>query len=137
MISKINKTKLNAFTLCFLKFVFQDFLRRRRHEACIHYQNMVKTVHNLEIWTVTRTNPHQKQPETPVVFLGKGVLKICSKVTGEHPCRSAISIKFQSNFAEITLRHGCSPVNLLHVFRAPFSQEHLWVTAFASWMNVK
>ena len=27
------------------------------------------------------------------MFLGKGVLKICSKFTGEHPCRSAISIK--------------------------------------------
>ena len=28
----------------------------------------------------------------PEVFLGKDVLKICSKFTGEHPCRSAISI---------------------------------------------
>ena len=27
------------------------------------------------------------------VFLRKGVLEICSKFTGEHPCRSAISIK--------------------------------------------
>ena len=26
----------------------------------------------------------------------------------------------QSNFIEITLRHGCSPVNLLHIFRTPF-----------------
>ena len=40
------------------------------------------------------------------VFLGKGVLKICSKFTGEHPCLSVvISIKLQSNFVEITLRH--------------------------------
>ena len=59
----------------------------------------------------------------PVVFLGKGVLKICGKFTGEHPCRSAISIKLQSNFIEITLRHGCSPVNLLHIFRTPFSKN--------------
>ena len=28
-------------------------------------------------------------------FLGKGVLKICSKFTGEHPCQSVISIKLQ------------------------------------------
>ena len=42
----------------------------------------------------------------PEVFLGKGVLKICSRFTGEHPCRSAI---FQSNFIEITLRQSCSP----------------------------
>ena len=33
----------------------------------------------------------------PEVFLGKGVLKICSKFTGERPCRNAISIKLQSN----------------------------------------
>ena len=30
------------------------------------------------------------------VFLGKGVLKMCSKFTREHPCRSAISVKLQS-----------------------------------------
>ena len=53
------------------------------------------------------------------MFLGKGVLKICSKFTGEHPCRSAISIKLLCNFIEITLWHGCSPVSLLHIFRTP------------------
>ena len=63
----------------------------------------------------------------PEVFLGKGVLKICSKFTGEHPCRSAISIKLQSNFVEITLWHECSPVNLLHIFRTRL--EHLWMAA--------
>ena len=54
------------------------------------------------------------------VFLGKGVLKICSKFTGEHPCRSAISIKLLCNFIEISFHHGCSAVNLLHIFRTPF-----------------
>ena len=29
----------------------------------------------------------------PEVFLRKGVLKICSKFTEEHPCQRAISIK--------------------------------------------
>ena len=29
------------------------------------------------------------------VFLQKGVLKICRKFTGEHPCRKVISIKLQ------------------------------------------
>ena len=43
------------------------------------------------------------------VFWGKGVLRICSKLVGEHLSRSVISIKFQSNFIETTLRHGCSP----------------------------
>ena len=57
-------------------------------------------------WTMVRSSQAE-------VFLGKVVLKICSKFTGEHPCRSVISIN------EITLRHGCSPVNLLHIFRTP------------------
>ena len=30
------------------------------------------------------------------------------------------SIKLLCNFIEITLRHGCSPVNLLHISRTPF-----------------
>ena len=46
----------------------------------------------------------------PEVVLGKGVLKICSKFTGEHPCQSAIW-------------HGCSPINLLHIFRSPFPKN--------------
>ena len=45
------------------------------------------------------------------VFLFRCVQKISSKFTGEHPCRSVVSVKLQSNFTEITLRHGCSPVN--------------------------
>ena len=46
------------------------------------------------------------------MFLGKAVLKICSKFTGEHPCRRAISIKLQSN--------ANFSVNLLHVFLTHF-----------------
>ena len=45
------------------------------------------------------------------VFLFKCVQKISSKFTGEHPCGSVVSVKLQSNFIEITLRHGCSPLN--------------------------
>ena len=51
------------------------------------------------------------------VLLGKGVLKIYSKFTGEHPRQSAISIKLERMW--VTLRYGCSPVNLLHIFRTP------------------
>ena len=31
--------------------------------------------------------------------------------------------KMQSNFIKITLQHGCSPVNLLHIFRTPFPKN--------------
>ena len=54
------------------------------------------------------------------VFLGKGVLKIYSKFTVEHPCQSMISIQLLCNLTEIELWHWCSPVNLLHIFRTPF-----------------
>ena len=57
------------------------------------------------------------------MFLGKGVLEICSKFIGEHPCRNVISIKLQSNFIEIALRHGCSPINLLHISRTPLPKS--------------
>ena len=56
----------------------------------------------------------------PEVFWGKGVLKICSKYSGEWPCWSVISIKLLCNFIEIALRHGCSSINLLHIFRTTF-----------------
>ena len=62
----------------------------------------------------------QYRSSRPEVYLGKGALKICSEFTGEHPCRSVISIKLLCNFIEITLRHWCSPVNLLLIFRTPF-----------------
>ena len=47
----------------------------------------------------------------PEVFLRKGALKICSNFTKR---------KLLCNFIEIALQHGCSPVNLLHIFGTPF-----------------
>ena len=74
-----------------------------------------KTACNLQI--------HIYRSNRPEVFLGKGVLKICRKFTGEHPCWSAISIKLQSSFIKITLWHGYSPVNLLYIFGTPFPKN--------------
>ena len=53
------------------------------------------------------------------MFTRKGILKICSKFTGEHPCRIVISRQLLCNFMEIVLLHGCSLVNLLHILRTP------------------
>ena len=61
----------------------------------------------------------QKQPSIGVL-IQRCVLRICSKFIRERLRRSATSIKLQGNFIEITLRHGRSPVNLLHIFRTPF-----------------
>ena len=40
--------------------------------------------------------------------------------TYKRPCRSVISKKLHGNFIEPALRHGCSPVNLMHIFRTTF-----------------
>ena len=70
--------------------------------------------------TLKLVNHRSSHPE---VFLRKDVMKINSKFTGKHPCRSVISIKFLCNFIDIALRHGCSPVNLLHIVRTPFPRN--------------
>ena len=44
----------------------------------------------------------------PELFLQRGVLKICCKYTGKHPCGS------------VALLHGCAAVNLLHIFKTLF-----------------
>ena len=56
----------------------------------------------------------------PELFLGKGVLKICSKITEDRQCWYAVLIKLLCHFIEITLQHWCSPVNSRHIFRTPF-----------------
>ena len=70
----------------------------------------------------TWVNIFSEQPSSEL-FLGKGILKICRTFTGGHPCRSVISIKLQSNFIEITLRHGYSPVNFLNIFKTPLPKN--------------
>ena len=51
-------------------------------------------------------------------------MKRCSenmqKIYRKSPCQKTILIKLLSNFIEITLRYGCSPVKLLYIFRTHF-----------------
>ena len=71
------------------------------------------------------------------MFLGKGNLKIWSKLTGEHSCRSVISIKLFCNFIEIALRHSCPPVTLLHIFKTSKNTfgELLLIVSFIPYQN--
>ena len=48
---------------------------------------------------------------------------MCSRFTVRHPCRSVISTEPLCSFINMTLRHGCSAINLLHIFRAPFPKN--------------
>ena len=62
--------------------------------------------------TYSRSSP-------PEVLLSKSFWKIYRTFTEEHPRRSLISIKLQSNFIEIALWHGWPYVNFIHIFRTP------------------
>ena len=62
------------------------------------------------------------------MFLGKIVLKISSKFTEEHPCRSAISIKSQSNFTESHFGMGVS-FKFAAYFQNTCFLEHPWMPA--------
>ena len=75
---------------------------------------------NKDQWQIQGAYFRSSHPE---VFLRKCVMKICSKFKGEHPCRSVIIIKLLCNFIEITLRQGCSPVNLQHIIRTLFPKN--------------
>ena len=43
---------------------------------------------------------------SPEVFLGKGVLKICNKFTGEHPCQKVIPVKLCSENMQQIYTHA-------------------------------
>ena len=68
----------------------------------------------------------------PDVFLGKGVPKICTKFTGEHPCRSVIPIKLLCNWnhtlAWVLLYNG-KQNNFIHFKKDQSYQTLLWVSA--------
>ena len=93
---------------CFIKVTFkmlQSFLLKRT----------IKTLYNNKILSI-QIILMGRSCHLEEVSLGKIFLKIRSKFSVENPCQSAISIKSESNFVLITLEHGCSPVNLLHIF---------------------
>ena len=99
----LKKSLTENFIFCELKCLTKgSALTYRRASAC-----------NFENFNSLRSRLSE-------VLVGKSVLKICRKFTEDHPCRSAITIKLQSNFIEIVLQHGCSPVNSLDIFRTPF-----------------
>ena len=69
-------------------------------------------------------NMQQIYRRTPMPKCDCNFIKIalrhgCSPINLLHVFRTP----FPSNFIEIALRHGCSVVNLLHVFRTPFSKN--------------
>ena len=77
-------------------FLYLDFFERYNYHPLVYLRQFVKTTLLL-----------QKQPS-------RGILKKrCSEIMQQ----------IYSNFIEITFWHGCSPVNLLYIFRTTFSKN--------------
>ena len=55
-----------------------------------------------------------------IIFGGEYWAVVLRKTLSENIQQIFRRTPMPSNFIEITLRHECSPVNLLHIFRAPF-----------------
>ena len=58
-----------------------------------------------KVWLVVE-NTQNFRSSRPWVFFEKVVPKLCSKFTGEYPCRKVVLIKLLCSFIEIALRHG-------------------------------
>ena len=63
----------------------------------------------------------QKQPSKGALW--KRYSESMQQIYRRTRCRSVISIKLLCNFIEITFRHGCFPINLLHIFRTSFPKN--------------
>ena len=64
---------------------------------------------------------YQKQP--PRGVLRKTCSESMQQIYRRTPMLNVTSIRLLCNFIEITLRHGCSPVNLLSIFRTRFTKN--------------
>ena len=115
---------LKSIRKCFVWFYKEQKLRNalqflldfQMNCSCMKPSNYYYFIYSNDEKKTFRSSP-------PEALLRKCVLKTCRKFTGKHLCRSVISMKLQSNFIEITLRHECSPENLLYAFRTPFPKN--------------
>ena len=94
----------------------KEFFKKKEKQEKRLYKNDNRKLNKFLIYIKSRSSH-------PEAFLEKGVLRICSKLTWEDPCQSAISIKLQNNFIEVALQHGCSYVDLLHISRTLFPKN--------------
>ena len=85
------------------------------HDLCFQDRN------NNQGWGDSRAksteNNFQKQPS-------RGVLRKRCSENIQQIYRSVISVKLLGKSIEITLRHWCSSVSLLHILRTPFHNNN-------------
>ena len=121
MISRIDFQKIQNLIKSSLNFGFFEsiLIKHASNDTYMkksYFELGIKPLLGKKFQILNKTSPTE-------VLLGKGLLKISSKVTIEHSYQSAISMKLLSNFIEIAFRHGCPPVNLLHIFGTPIPKN--------------
>ena len=97
--NKVTRTASESNTLWRQKFFLEDL-------ECVGVSDRI--CYNITVI--------QEQPSTGVLR------KSCSENIQQIYRRKPMP-KLLCNFIEITLRHACFPVNLLHIFRTPFSKN--------------
>ena len=103
----IYQQRVSLFTILCLEIFNSLVLRKKYFETAYEAANSFILL-DLISWN-----------SPPELFLGKGLLKRCSKFTWEHPCRSVISVKLQRVFS----------CKFAAYFQNIFSWEHLWRAA--------
>ena len=85
------------------------------------YRHFRRFIHSNHVWKV--------QVYLWCLYVSQAAIQRCSveKVFWKHAAslqeNTHAEVRFQSNFIEIALRHGCTPVNFLHIFKALFSKN--------------
>ena len=74
----------------------------------------------MDNWGILFANLEQVQKQTSRGVLTKGCSENMQQI--DHAEKNTYA-EVRSNFTEITLRYGCSPVNLLYIFRIPFPKN--------------
>ena len=113
-----HKLWLNCLEACFLSGKNEE---ERQCPTCKINTLKADNSPSSDLQTLLPLLKIQKQP--PRGVLRKTCFENMQQFTGEHPCRSVISIKLLCNFIEITLRLECSSTNLLHIIGTPFTRN--------------
>ena len=102
-----------CFPVNFTKFLRTPFLQNTS-DGCFCYLNHFKNMTKINCIA-------QKQPPkgVPRKRCSENMQQIYRRIPIPKCDFNKVALQL-CNFIEIALRHGCSPVNLLHVFRTPF-----------------
>ena len=102
------------------------------HSLCVLYQVFLRkqSLAKYLCWSLFSSNVAGLSPATLSATVQRCFKKRYSEKMQQIYRRTPMS-KLQSNFIEITLRHGCFAIHLLHIFRTSFLKNTCgWLLLF-------